>query len=151
MDAVVRDATMLGVGRCALRLGACRDPRACARGPRARSLDPDRDRVCQTVCARGRAAIEPVAEFSALLARSEFDRVICCVEPSRAGGQSGERLTRPSRALLLVGPEGGWSEDELAQCRDAGTFLLDLGPRTLRAEVAPTVALSALWSYWGWR
>jgi 16S rRNA (uracil1498-N3)-methyltransferase len=152
MDSVVRDTTMLGVSAvvpCVTEHVAVPD-----RARQARAVDRwTRVAIASAKqCERSIVpAIEPVRPLSDLLNQPGFDSVICCVEPRRGGGQSGLAPSRPSRALLLVGPEGGWSEDELARCRAADAFLLDLGPRTLRAEVAPTVALSVLWSHWGWR
>jgi len=57
---------------------------------------------------------------------------------------------RPARALLGIGPEGGWSSDEISAWRRAGGRCLSLGPRVLRAETSPTVALTSLWTWWGW-
>lgn len=45
---------------------------------------------------------------------------------------------------LLIGPEGGLSEDELAQARAVGFQVIDLGPYVLRTELACTTALGAL-------
>ena len=42
-------------------------------------------------------------------------------------------------ATLFVGPEGGWSQRELAL---AGWRTLSLGPRNLRADTAALVALT---------
>jgi 16S rRNA (uracil1498-N3)-methyltransferase len=53
--------------------------------------------------------------------------------------------------LLLVGPEGGWDEEELRLIARAGARRLLLGPRTLRGDLAPAVALSVLWAHWGWQ
>ena len=39
-------------------------------------------------------------------------------------------------ALLAVGPEGGFTDDEVSQAIDAGWQVIDLGPRTLRVETA---------------
>lgn len=44
--------------------------------------------------------------------------------------------------VLLIGPEGGWSERELAAARQLGFRLCHLGPRILRAETAPLAALA---------
>ena len=44
--------------------------------------------------------------------------------------------------LLLSGPEGGLSPAEETAARDAGFHPITLGPRVLRAETAPLVALS---------
>jgi 16S rRNA (uracil1498-N3)-methyltransferase len=47
---------------------------------------------------------------------------------------------------LFVGPEGGYSSDEVARARDAGADLITLGARILRAETASPV-LAALVLY----
>ena len=57
-------------------------------------------------------------------------------------------LDKPERVALVVGPEGGLSNEEAGQLADAGAQLVSLGPRVLRTEVAPVVAASALlWHY----
>jgi 16S rRNA (uracil1498-N3)-methyltransferase len=50
----------------------------------------------------------------------------------------------PPRLWLLVGPEGGWSERELAIAREAGCTLVSLGGRVLRTETAALVAISQI-------
>lgn len=50
----------------------------------------------------------------------------------------------PKSILLLVGPEGGFSEGEIQQAVDHGFSCWTLGPRILRTETAPVVALAAL-------
>ena len=47
-------------------------------------------------------------------------------------------------AAIFTGPEGGLTEDEVAQARAAGMAVCTLGPRILRCETAPLCALSAL-------
>lgn len=42
--------------------------------------------------------------------------------------------------MLFIGPEGGWSHDELALARSQGCAFRRLGPRRLRAETAGIVA-----------
>ena len=50
-----------------------------------------------------------------------------------------------SRAYAIaVGPEGGWTEAELAAFRDHGAVSVSLGPRVLRARLAPIVAAAIL-------
>lgn len=46
--------------------------------------------------------------------------------------------------LLIIGPEGGISEAELAAARAAGAVPVSLGRRILRAETAGLVAISAI-------
>lgn len=50
---------------------------------------------------------------------------------------------------LLVGPEGGLTEAEIARALDAGFEALALGPRVLRTETAPVAALAILQARWG--
>ncbi|HYX41974.1 MAG TPA: RsmE family RNA methyltransferase, partial [Pyrinomonadaceae bacterium] len=51
---------------------------------------------------------------------------------------------RPSTLTALVGPEGGWTDEELKQGSAAGWQLVTLGGRTLRAETAAIVATALL-------
>lgn len=50
----------------------------------------------------------------------------------------------PQGALLLVGPEGGLSDHDVAVARNAGFRGLRLGPRILRTETAGLAAMAAL-------
>ena len=45
---------------------------------------------------------------------------------------------------LLIGPEGGLSENEITQANQAGFMNWCIGDRVLRTETAPVVALSIL-------
>lgn len=51
--------------------------------------------------------------------------------------------------VLLVGPEGGWSEIERKLADLNGFAGLALGPRVLRTETAGAAALAVLQSQWG--
>ena len=46
--------------------------------------------------------------------------------------------------LVVVGPEGGWSEVESQAARQAGMHAITLGPRRLRAETAGEIAIAKL-------
>ena len=50
---------------------------------------------------------------------------------------------------LLVGPEGGFSEEELHLAEQQGYLRTRVGPRILRSETAGVVALSAAQMLWG--
>ncbi|MDX5445333.1 MAG: 16S rRNA (uracil(1498)-N(3))-methyltransferase [Zoogloeaceae bacterium] len=66
------------------------------------------------------------------------------------GGRRLADIGRPQAAChVLIGPEGGWSDDELAACRAAGCEGVTLGPRVLRTETAGLAALAALQALWG--
>lgn len=50
----------------------------------------------------------------------------------------------PKSISFMVGPEGGFSENEVCKASTAGITPITLGPRILRAETAPLCVLSAL-------
>lgn len=58
------------------------------------------------------------------------------------GGDAPARIA--PKTGLIVGPEGGFSEDEQKMFSDLGLKTLDLGEFTLRAETAAIVAASKL-------
>lgn len=62
---------------------------------------------------------------------------------------SGDRCTPPAtpRVRLLVGPEGGWTAEELARAGDAGVRVMSLGPHAMRIETAAVVGTAIL--LWG--
>ncbi|MDN3525051.1 16S rRNA (uracil(1498)-N(3))-methyltransferase [Halomonas sabkhae] len=60
-----------------------------------------------------------------------------------------DRRDAPDRAALLIGPEGGLSDSEMASASQAGFEALTLGPRILRTETAPVVALTLLQDRFG--
>ncbi|MDP5072107.1 MAG: RsmE family RNA methyltransferase, partial [Congregibacter sp.] len=51
--------------------------------------------------------------------------------------------------IMLVGPEGGFSDSEVSAAGDAGFSALALGPRILRTETAPLAALAVVQARWG--
>lgn len=67
-----------------------------------------------------------------------------------AAEKSLNALPRPAGALcLLVGPEGGLSDDEIARARGTGFQAVHLGPRVLRTETAGIAALAVIQALWG--
>lgn len=53
-------------------------------------------------------------------------------------------LTRVRSVFLVVGPEGGITDDEIVALSDAGATAVRLGPQVLRTSTAAAVALGAL-------
>lgn len=58
-------------------------------------------------------------------------------------------LPAPTSLGLLIGPEGGLSAAEIGQAEAAGFQAARFGPRVLRTETAPVVALSIAQQLWG--
>lgn len=52
--------------------------------------------------------------------------------------------TKPSTAAVAIGPEGGWTDEEIASAGAAGFREASLGPLILRTETAVVAALSIL-------
>ena len=154
MDTVMRDATSLGVSEVVpMATAHVTVPDRAWRRPEA--LERWQRVVLASAKQSGRAVLPAVSSpmtFSALLPAAQRTTGVIAVEPARGAVVSPHPFatTAPARATLLVGPEGGWSAEEVEQAIAAGLEPLTLGPRTLRAELAPTVALSLLWARWGW-
>ncbi|MFF7706397.1 16S rRNA (uracil(1498)-N(3))-methyltransferase [Pseudomonas sp. NPDC007930] len=56
---------------------------------------------------------------------------------------------KPGRLAFLIGPEGGLSDAEVQQAQGSGFLPARLGPRVLRTETAPVVALALAQQLWG--
>ena len=60
-----------------------------------------------------------------------------------------DRAPQPRIGLVLIGPEGGFSDNEIKLARDAGLTFFGLGPRRLRAETAGLMAAMKILSAFG--
>ncbi len=67
----------------------------------------------------------------------------------RAAQTLNELPTATEAATVLIGPEGGLSEREIALARTAGYHTLRLGPRVLRTETAALAAVALAQARWG--
>lgn len=59
-----------------------------------------------------------------------------------------EKIETPSSAILLVGPEGGWTETEEQDIMDNHYEPVSLGSLTLRSETAAIVSLAMVSHFW---
>ena len=94
----------------------------------------------------GRTRLPEIAEpmpLAKFLDRRDPGRTLYFADEN--GGEAAASAFREGPALILTGPEGGFTEDERALVRGApNSIAISLGPRILRAE---TAALAALASY----
>jgi 16S rRNA (uracil1498-N3)-methyltransferase len=65
------------------------------------------------------------------------------------GARLGQQLAPAGPLVLLVGPEGGFTGDEVAAAQATRLLPIELGPRVLRAETAGVAALAAMQAAWG--
>jgi 16S rRNA (uracil1498-N3)-methyltransferase len=93
--------------------------------------------------------VQPPVTLERFLAEKPEGDLKLLLDP--LGGVTAGVLPRPAdgKAMLLVGPEGGLSESEIALAARVGFQGLKLGPRILRTETAALVALSLLQASWG--
>ena len=100
---------------------------------------------------RWRRVAEAAARQSLRMVVPEVTQPVSFSEAVREAGGEGVLLHNepdlaPLEALvsapasLFVGPEGGWSEEELQAAEEAGLALAQLGPYRLRSETAGVVA-----------
>jgi 16S rRNA (uracil1498-N3)-methyltransferase len=152
MDAVVRDATTMGAAVIAPMVTSrvVVPARAWQSGRAA-----DRWRRVAVAAAKqcGRAVVPEIAEvqpFADVVAAAGAALAIIAVEPAAGASLTPLPDGIPAAALALVGPEGGWAPEEVERAIAGGARPMSLGPRILRAESAPIVLLSSLWTRWGW-
>lgn len=93
--------------------------------------------------------LHPIIKFKSWLdSYSSTDTDGILLSPT-AGLSLGKIQIRNKACVLLVGPEGGLTDIEIQQSIDAGFTAVTLGPRILRTETAPLVALSLLQNNYG--
>jgi 16S rRNA (uracil1498-N3)-methyltransferase len=156
MDDVVRDAVMLGVvavqplvtQRTELTAAALR------RGARVERWQ----RVALASVKQSRRAVLPEIRTPLTLETYLGDPPaalrVMLVEPKGSDQTPDtisviQRRPAPHDAVVLVGPEGGWTDQECAAAAAAGVELVTLGHRTLRADAVPVAAISVLQFLWG--
>jgi 16S rRNA (uracil1498-N3)-methyltransferase len=101
-------------------------------------------------CGRNRLAeVAPVQDFHRWLATPDAGTRILLSPRADASLAQWTRQTPPRDVTLLVGPEGGFTEQEEDAARAAGALALAMGPRVLRTETAGLAALAILAAAWG--
>jgi 16S rRNA (uracil1498-N3)-methyltransferase len=154
MDAVVRDATMMGAAAIQPLLSAhVAVKRAVA--TRADQLERWRRIVVASAKQSRRAMlpdVRPPASIATVLDHADQGLALMCVEPLAPREARRVRTLvdtpRPAGVLLLVGPEGGWAMEEIDMAASRGAIPVTLGTMTLRAEAVPLAAMSILRMLW---
>ena len=96
-------------------------------------------------------AIDEPVPLGRLLAERDTERRLYFAD--ERGGEAAADSFIPGAALILIGPEGGFTDEERDTIRAAPNAMpISLGPRILRAETAALAALSAWMTVAGdWR
>lgn len=106
--------------------------------------------VMHSACEQSGRAVLPqlseVAELS-LAMENTTDTLKLVLDPQ---AETGFKHLQPARQLtLLIGPEGGLTEQEIDMAKNTGFTAVQFGPRILRTETASTAALAVVQSLWG--
>lgn len=156
MDDVVRDAVMVGVAAIQPIVTAHSEVTLTSL---ARSSRRERwERIAVSSAKQcGRAVVpivlspEPFEAVAAFIDERQLPSpMLMLVEPGATTEVSalGELDPRPPReASLLIGPEGGWTAEEIATASDR-CRLVTLGGRTIRGDAMALVAVAALFAMW---
>jgi 16S rRNA (uracil1498-N3)-methyltransferase len=156
MDDIVRDAVMIGAASIQ-PIVTSRTEVSGAALDRGRRLDRWRRIAISSAKQCGRAIVPPIAErhsfaeaIGAVGALRLPSPALMLVEPGASAGAVPLRDLAdepPAEATVLIGPEGGWTPQEV-EMGSGACRLVSLGGPTLRADAAPLIALAALFTRW---
>lgn len=147
MDRVMQKAVELGVSRI-VPVAAARSEVLPTGERRDKKLAHWQGVIVAGAMQCGRAvlpALDEITPLAAVLDAADGLRWIFSPHhaPTADAPESADHLS------LLIGPEGGFTPDEVAAAQSAGWFIQRLGPRILRADTAATVAIARAQSRYG--
>jgi 16S rRNA (uracil1498-N3)-methyltransferase len=151
MDWIIEKAVEMGVAaiqplaaqRCVVRLGGERAEKRQAHWQGvivAASEQSGRNRLTRL------AALD---SFSGWIGQSDLHKRILLTPRSSQSLPEWARHQPPQAVTLLIGPEGGYTEQEEDAAIARGAIALSMGPRVLRTETAGIAAVAALNALWG--
>jgi 16S rRNA (uracil1498-N3)-methyltransferase len=147
-DWVVQKATELGVTQISPLFSERVEVKL--RGERAEKKLQHWQQVAISACEQcGRNRIPPVLPPQRLADWTTQLDATCKLVLHHRGQQSLAELAPPASVALLIGPEGGLSEQEIDLAQQQGFQPLTLGPRILRTETAPLASLAIVQQLWG--
>jgi 16S rRNA (uracil1498-N3)-methyltransferase len=146
-DWLVEKATELGVARL-LPVTTQRTIAERVRRERLESIAIEAAEQCGRTILPGIGELQPLAK---LLEQRSPDRTLYFAD--EAGGTPAASSFKAGPAMILTGPEGGFTDEEREKIRAvANAIPVSLGPRILRAETAALAALSCYMAVAGdWR
>jgi len=145
-DLVIQKATELGVTRIIPVITSRADVRIKSADDAERKTTRWQRIVLEATKQCGRARLMKIGTpvtFADLMKTHDREQDLCMMFAEREGASLAEAMRdsqkQPKTVTALVGPEGGWAEDEIDQARAAGWKIVTLGGRILRAETAAIV------------
>ncbi|MEJ7618390.1 MAG: 16S rRNA (uracil(1498)-N(3))-methyltransferase [Pyrinomonadaceae bacterium] len=157
-DLVVQKATELGVARIVPLITARADVRPREERDAAKRQTRWQRLALEAAKQSGRARLPEIAlpvTFSEIIAGGEAahdDVRVFFSERDGAGLRAWAAAARSENVrsiAAMVGPEGGWEDEEIRHARDAAWSIVTLGGRTLRAETAAITVVALLQHLFG--
>ena len=148
MDFAIQKAVELGVTRIVPVLTQRSNVQL--KGERAEKRYQHWQGVIESACEQsGRAWLPELAAISELstVLQQQDAAVKLVLDPQADIGFS--QLHKPDALSLLIGPEGGLSDEEIQQAQQHGFIALRFGPRILRTETAALATLAVVQTLWG--
>ena len=151
MDLVVQKATELGVKRISpvlTQYGVVK-----LDGSRASKRREHWQKIAESACEQSGRTRPPLIDepmplkswFGAKTSEADVDLIL---QPN-AGTPMASLKAPKTKVCLLIGPEGGFSDDEYEDANVSGFTAVSLGPRILRTETAAIAAVTVAESLWG--
>jgi 16S rRNA (uracil1498-N3)-methyltransferase len=156
-DLVVQKATELGVARIIPVATKLADVRIKDGADAARRVARWQRIALEAAKQSGRARLPELVgptAFASLIESEPGEGSLCRILFSERGGRglletAGQWPEGRAGITALVGPEGGWANEELAQAEACGWSIVTLGGRTLRAETAAITVAALLQHLFG--
>jgi|SRR5215813_2764902 len=147
-DLVIQKATELGVSRIVPILTERADVRPKAAAEAHNRISRWQRIALEAAKQSGRARspqIDAPVVTNVWLNSGDFDGATKLFFSERQGRalRDSSPTNNPTHVTAAVGPEGGWSDEEIAQARKTNWEVVTLGGRTMRAETA-AIAIVAL-------
>jgi len=143
MDHAVRRSVELGAAAIV--------PVVAARSQRLGDREARRQQHWQSIviaaceqCGRNRVPrVAPPVAVGEFIAQQPDTAAVALAAPGAPVSLAAMCARSPPRALL-IGPEGGFTDDEVAQARERGVSIVHLGARVLRADTAALAGLATI-------
>ena len=152
MDFIIKHVTQLGIQKwipffCKRSIPVPDKKKINTRKQRWKTIAKESLKQCNRSCLP--QISEPV-DFKTLMDQSKPpDLKIVFYEKSDQTIQTLRNTFSPEKIIILIGPEGGFSEDEILTAKQKGFVSIGLGPRILRSETASITSCTLIQHIFG--
>ncbi|MDH5711950.1 MAG: 16S rRNA (uracil(1498)-N(3))-methyltransferase [Gammaproteobacteria bacterium] len=149
MDTAIQKSIELGVH--AIIPVDCQCSGSSVKGERADKKHHHWQQIVISACEQsGRCYIPPVSSISSFSDAINLDNSSSKIILDPQAHLTFNQLQKLEGDIyLLIGPEGGFSDDEIRQACNSGFTAISLGPRILRTETAGPASIAIAQTLWG--